>query len=589
MPKIPVYESRAANLSITQGTNLNVPSFGDTLSNVAQTAEKTFESIEVSNLTAQMADFNMKMSVKFNEYQRQASPDIDNENSYLSNPEGEDWDHKFQKEYNEELTKIGEGLLTIGGNKYYQEQSQRSNASFFQDTLQAKQKIAGERAVLRHGKLVQSNSVMAYNKPHELEMRANDYNLAVDQLVESGGLSPIQAETLKQKHLPEIAVSAVQGMVDGSENGVYRAKEILESNRLDAYGLTGESKHALMKNINAIIERREKESAANQTLKYTDPWKWTRKAGFSVPKVDFNDPDSIAVRAVWVKDHVAKNGIVAMPLFDDLEKNVFHQQFNKKDAKSQSDYLAKLSSSIVDPNLRRQVGQDLLMSKEDTSIGIAFETAPEDYETHSFILTGRSARRAKSVQVPAEAEIKKSIDDYIGTQLLNHAPEQRSAIKDAIYDHYIGVGVSGNETLLHTLNIEKVNQSSESVLGPVIDTGSDRPTVSFRAPSEKGKFEWVDESEFNDTLWGLTPQGLRSANHSVPINVKTNAPLNFKKAKGKVALIPTGDGLYYVFDYRDGSYWHKSKEEIFELNLKSLIRKDFSQPNPTKIEPYGIK
>jgi len=175
---------------------------GQAVGNLGEVIAKREEQQEVSDINAKMAKANADLSGKLQTIISTTQP---GDNKPFE---------EYEKEVEDTLNKLGEGVSSFGAKSFYAENAARIKGQMFQSSTKGRAELAGIKAVQDFTTAQNNFSLAAMNDPSSLALQKELNNKGVDALVASGQLPAHKGFELKAESEKKISQAAMRGWID---------------------------------------------------------------------------------------------------------------------------------------------------------------------------------------------------------------------------------------------------------------------------------------------------------------------------------------------------------------------------------------
>lgn len=244
MPKINNYQSRVENISNSGMRQAREEDFGDYrgLSQFASgvgaavdTVQKSQDTYEVSDLTANLSDAHVRITARGQELSRTWDPS-----------QGSMAD-KMSEIVEQELDGISEKASTPTARNFYTRQTAELKRHFLESSIYQQAQIVGSKAKDNYIKTLNNFTGALTQDPSSYDSMKELYSQSVSELVKTGGLSTEEANQLNANGQKALAKSAIEGWID---KDVTFAEQQIKSGRWDEQ-LGGELKTQMLGEVQA--------------------------------------------------------------------------------------------------------------------------------------------------------------------------------------------------------------------------------------------------------------------------------------------------------------------------------------------------
>lgn len=503
--------------------------------------------IELSDLNARFSDARAEWQTRIDEDVRNGSVDSE----------------KIKSDYQAYVNKINEGINTAEGRSYFDRQAARLNVFVMKNATRGQALVAGARAEQDWRTSLNKSSNVLQNDPSAFRDVYDSTLESIEAQVAAGAIPASIAEKFKTQTGTELAKNAVRGMI---LKDPALAKTALDKGSYDNY-LDPDTKAQLRNSANSEILSRQAQFQKTLLLKYKDPWSYVSKVGDSaaVKPIDLgqNAAQSFKDRMEAITDLNQKHGI-NLPFVSDREAQAISEKIMSMPPAQAVEQMSNLDSSVSDDLFKAKFGQAVF--KQEPAMASAMMMAADAPMDARKIMGGLNKLREvdgkAAIRPPSTADTERAFDAYLGNAIED--PAARRGMRQAVVAHMVQSMFENNRADFDQLDESAFRSSAHAVLGPQIRLNG-RSSLSFRG--KDGAF--VEEDEFMDLIGAMTDSDIEAIQKDVP-RTMGGEPINFKKSRDRINLVPSGDGLYLI--KMDGGWaWDRNKNP-FELNLKGIHR-----------------
>lgn len=242
-------DMRQAREADTGFVGSSIARAGEAVSGVSEMLHKKVAQDEVSSLSAKMAEAHVGLSQGLDVALHNAK-------------DGEDVTGNAMQSYDDQMSKLSDGISTPEGRHYFNQINGQMRANFLQTAMKGQAAVRGQQVVDDHTTMLSGLSTSVYNAPGSFESIRQIHETALDAMVKTGRIDQDTADKLQASGETQLAQAAIKGMVVGDPQG---AKAQLAQGKWDEY-LNSDQKFALQREVETGIRAKEAEKNRQDAL-----------------------------------------------------------------------------------------------------------------------------------------------------------------------------------------------------------------------------------------------------------------------------------------------------------------------------------
>ena len=382
------------------------------------------------------------------------------------------------------------------------------------------------------------------------------------------GLTPEAREALQKTSESSAHASVVIQNLNNNRDVI--AKEYLEANQAN---MTVDD----VRRTRNMFERKQQKLTK---IRARSPWEYFNEVGDlergkGFAPVNFNDPDSIEQRSIFIEGASKRNKFdpAEVTFLSPAEEQAVMKSLSSSNSQQATSFLRSVTLNSS-PEVMRKVSSQLF--KKDPGIGIAMAISGDDFEAANQIVAGRrllidekqkgTATGGQPLVDARSKEVQEVFDSVIGNSIED--PNLRVRMREAVYYHYFKGQFDANEDLA-SFDEDKFKESFEAVQGEMADI-NDRKVFSFRIAGKPGeKSQFVEPDELEDTVDDFNDEFFMATHKDVPRTLAGES-FNIENATDRVHLKSVADGKYQM--EVDGKVLLNEKGGAFIVDMRDMVK-----------------